>query len=302
MRAGDSPASVLMFAFGTFSTASVNSIGAFAFQNQARENTRVQFISVLDKYRPLDTLLSVKSGKDSLLADTIEMPLAIPLPKNVALQYDSLLQVVHLTWSNADPAVVKSFNVYRQQTIRQPEIKLTTVPVTDTFFVDSNTVQDQTFTYSLAPVNMGNAEGERTNGISVQIRGAFVFKRVIGSAGTGVGQYQYPIAVASYINGTVLTAQPDGKILKFDTLGNYIRSYGGITSPVGIVAKSNGNFYVLDNSTMLITYMDSAGNVLAQFGGPGSGYGKFGRGCLRHGKWQWHLMETFIFRTIPTIE
>src|SRR3989339_812717 len=69
-----------------------------------------------------------------------------------------MTQRVTLLWNKMNPAKVSAYNVYREHAGNGDSL-LTPVATTDTFYVDSNAIQDETYIYRVASVNAGDANG-----------------------------------------------------------------------------------------------------------------------------------------------
>ena len=75
-----------------------------------------------------------------------------------------------------------------------------------------------------------------------------------GSAGSGNGQFEYPLGIAVDSSNNVYVADSDNnRVEKFDRNGNYLTQWGSLGSgngqfidPVGIAVDSSNNVYVTD--------------------------------------------------------
>jgi hypothetical protein len=209
------------------------------------------------------------------LPDFIRLPLKIPTPTGFKISYDTLKQIVTLSWNKADTTRVKGYNVYRQR-IDTAEGKLNALPITGTFYVDSTGVQDQTYIYSVVAVDFENKEGIRTAGERVLITTGFVLVRTIGTSGTGENQYSRPYGISISDNDMIMIADYDsGKVLIYDTVGSFIRNYKGFNSPLNVVYAEGENFYVVEKNSRLIKLVNSSGSIISQFGGTGIQNGSF---------------------------
>lgn len=80
-----------------------------------------------------------------------------------------------------------------------------------------------------------------------------------------------------------VSSQQDHKIIKFDSLGNYVTQWGGtqgsgnaeFNEPQGIDVDSDGNVYVCDKQNRRIMKFDSSGTLLTKWGIQGDGDGQF---------------------------
>jgi len=94
-----------------------------------------------------------------------------------------------------------------------------------------------------------------------------------GSTGTAPGQFDSPWGGACDSLGNVyIVDRHNLRVEKFNSRGDFVMSLNGMALPL-FVAVSNGVVYVADNSW--IKEFDSDGNLILQFGSPGSGNGQF---------------------------
>jgi hypothetical protein len=172
---GGDPRKVFVLAFGIDRFARVNADGSFKFSGLAEAKYDLRLISSLDNYGVLDTNAIPVISADTTNLDTISLPFTgIPMPKNVRISYDTLKQIVTVTWSRADTALVKSYNVYRRNVDSNTvAVRINVSPVADTVYRDSTGVQDVTYEYQIAAVNTKNTEGVKSDSTSQKIISAF---------------------------------------------------------------------------------------------------------------------------------
>lgn len=111
--------------------------------------------------------------------------------------------------------------------------------------------------------------------------GNYLFKW--GSSGSGNGQLQNPIGIATDRVGNIYIAESNNhRIQKFDSDGTYLTQWGSLGSgdgqfnhPSGVAVDGTGNVYVVDGENNRIQKFDSNGNYLAQWGTNGSEDGQF---------------------------
>jgi DNA-binding beta-propeller fold protein YncE len=111
--------------------------------------------------------------------------------------------------------------------------------------------------------------------------GVFLLKW--GSSGTGNGQFQYPVGVATDAAGNVYVVDDDNhRIQKFTSTGSYASQWGSFGSgngqfsyPFGVATDAAGNVYVTDTSNHRIQKFSSTGAYVLQWGSNGTGSGQF---------------------------
>jgi DNA-binding beta-propeller fold protein YncE len=106
-----------------------------------------------------------------------------------------------------------------------------------------------------------------------------------GSQGNGDGQFSRPADLTVDQQGNVYViddrSDPPGRIQKFDGNGNFLVRFGeGLFADPGLIAvDERGNLYVPDVARGTVLKLDTSGELLATWGGPGSREGRF-RGPL----------------------
>jgi hypothetical protein len=256
-----------------------DSVGNFRLANMAAGKYRVRILTVTPNYQVMDTSLSVTAGRDSVLPDTIRLRFTgIPVPTGVRLSYDTLRQIVTLTWSKADTNLVASYNVYRRNVgLNTVLARINASPVTDTVYRDSSGVQDSTYEYQVAAVDKNASEGSKGAGVSVVVTSAFAFIKNFGVAGTGSGQFSLPADIASDPAGNFwVVDQNRDKAMEFDSAGLFLREWGTpgsaqgqLSSPYGIDIDAQENIYISDWRGSRMQKFDSTGNLLMQIGHDG---------------------------------
>lgn len=280
---GGDPRKVFILAFGLnrFNLPNIN--GSFQFDNLAEANYNLRILPSLEDYGVYDTsVIPVKSGT-VINIGTIRVPyIGIPIPKNLNFTYDTLKQIVTLTWSTEDPYnLIEGYNIYR----RHIDSNFTNTPINpvlipDTVFNDSSARQGQTYEYKITVVDTGNKEGKMSSGVMVDITSAFELVDSIGSEGTGDGQFTTiwdmcfdkigNLYVVSHENNT----GNNPRVQKFDANNNFVFGFGqkGIGSsqfmePTGIAVDGSFNIYIADKGNGRIQKFDSTGNFVLAFAG-----------------------------------
>jgi sugar lactone lactonase YvrE len=95
-----------------------------------------------------------------------------------------------------------------------------------------------------------------------------------GTAGSSPGQFNSPWGCTTDALGNVIVVdRANGRIQKFDCLGNWSMTIGGLTDPLFVALSSAGELYVADHA--VVKKYDANGNLLLQWGSAGSGPGQF---------------------------
>jgi hypothetical protein len=268
---GGDPRKVFILAFGIDRFARVNADGSFKFTALAEAKYDLRLISSLDNYGVLDTSgISVRSA-DTTDLDTIELPFTgIPTPKNVKIAYDTLRQIVTLTWAKADTALAKTYNVYRRNVgLNTVLARINTSPVADTVYRDSTGVQDSTYEYAVAAVSSANMEGTKSAVVSVTVVSAFQFVKNFGTVGTGTGQLLAPADIALDGKGRYWLADGNrNKIMCFDNTGTFLTEWGvqgdssgQLYNPYGLDIDSHQNIIVCEWDGARVERFDTLGNL-----------------------------------------
>jgi sugar lactone lactonase YvrE len=270
---GGDPRKVFVLAFGIDRFAKVNLDGSFKFGNLAEAKYDLRLISGLDNYGVLDTNAIPVRSADTTNLDTISLPFTgIPTPKNMRISYDTLKQIVTVTWSRADTALVKSYNVYRRNVDSNTvAIRINASPVADTIYRDSNGVQGTTYEYMVAAVNKSTTEGTKSAAVSLILTGAYVLIDSLGNQGSGDGQFQNPTGLALGNDSSVWVADVNNnRIEKFNFKGNFLAKLGVLGSdsgkfnvPVDIAVDPLGNIFVADQQNNKVQKFNNQQNWMA---------------------------------------
>jgi len=165
---GDEPDKIIAIVMGSNEFNFVGTDASFSMPELAEGEYWVKFFSTLDKYSNLDTNFTITAGESLDLPDSIVMPLKIPVPTGFTLNYDTLKQIVTLTWNSSDPNLVKGYNIYRKHS-DSDFVKINTSLITDTTFSDSSAIQDETYNYKIAAVDGSDNEGTKSENIIIKI-------------------------------------------------------------------------------------------------------------------------------------
>jgi len=221
---GGDPKGVLALVFGIDRIIRVNNDGSFKFEGLAEAEYDLRFIPTIaaGQYGILDTLRVGVVSADTTDLDTLELPFeGIPTVKNLNLEYDTLLQVVTLTWDATDPNLVKGYNVYRKHS-DSDFVKINTSLIADTTFSDSSVNQDQLYEYKITAVDPGDNEGDKGVGMFIAATSAYVVTDTVYQ----IGEEFYSMA---FFEENIYTVTLSGLVQVFDQNENVIKSWNTIT-------------------------------------------------------------------------
>jgi hypothetical protein len=277
---GGDPRKVFVLAFGIDRFARVNADGSFKFSNLAEAKYDLRLISSLDNYGVLDTVgVSVKSA-DTTDLDTVTLPFTgVPTPKNVRIAYDTLKQIVTLTWSKADTALVKSYNVYRRNVDSNTvAVRINASPVVDTVYKDSTGVQGTTYEYMVAAMNKSATEGTKSAVNTVVIITAYRLSDTLGTLGSADNQLNMPRTIvcvgSNYVIADIVAPYPSATKLKiFSPSQGFVKAFtvrnstnAELLYSWAIAADGRGIIYMVFKDT---TYrLDTTGQILGKYALP----------------------------------
>jgi hypothetical protein len=262
---GGDPRKVFVLAFGIDRFTSVNADGSFKFSALARGNYNLRLISSLDDYDVLDTVGVPVLSADTTDLDTIRLPFTgIPTPRNLSVSYDTLMQIVALTWDSANANLVSSYNVYRRNVgLNTVFARINISPVTGTSYRDSTGVQDSVYEYSVAAVNTGAMEGTKCAGVTIYLFPIFsITESIIKGSGNADGQFGWGVRAASdTIGNFYITDHTNTWLQKLDSLGAFISKLDTFNQPSGITNAKEEFVYVSDYNNRQIVKVNLLGQV-----------------------------------------
>jgi DNA-binding beta-propeller fold protein YncE len=111
---------------------------------------------------------------------------------------------------------------------------------------------------------------------------SYAFDRKWGSLGTGNGQFDHPVGVATDSTGNVYVAdEGNDRIQKFNSTGGFITKWGtggtgnGQFNAPEAVAVHSGSVYVADSGNNRIQKFNTSGGFVTKWGSLGAGDGQF---------------------------
>lgn len=244
---GGDPRKVFVLIYGIDRFSRVGSDGTFNIHNLAEADYDLQIVSSLDNYGVIDTAnITVVSGNTTDLG-IVSLPFAgIPLAKNIAISYDTMLQIVTLKWSKADTTLASGYHVYRRCVDSSTSIsRLNSSLQNDTFYLDSSARQNFTYEYKVTIVDKQGNEGNFGNGADVKIASAYEPVKVIET------RLQTSPLCFIMVNGKIYAGSWGSKRIQIiDTAGEQIGFFGDtgavtLNSMRAITCKNN-ILYVAD--------------------------------------------------------
>jgi hypothetical protein len=254
---GGDPTTIFILFMGTRTfTWPDDTFGNFSSGALAEGDYRVKILTTTPDYEVKDDTLSVRAGQNDTLADTIVLKYnGIPIPKNIRIVYDTLKQIVNLTWDSANARLVSSYNVYRRNVgLNTVFARINTSPVTSTVYRDSTGVQDSMYEYQVAAVNAGAMEGTKSAAVQVTVVSAFTLLKTLNVANISTDIAKV-IGASTSQNFYILSRAPTAGIFLLDSSGAEIDSFGleVLNEPYEMTQDSLGNFYISD------VFLDSLG-------------------------------------------
>jgi hypothetical protein len=251
---GGDPRNVYILAFGIDRFTTVNEDGSFKLKSLSEGTYDLRIISALQNYGTIDTTqIKVLSG-DTTNLDTIELPfIGIPSLKNVAVKYDTLKRIAHLSWSKIDTSLIMGFNVYRKNKHSDTIFsKINAKPIADSFFPDSTVLQDQTYSYRVSFVKKDSTESVKSPEISVMVGSYFLVDTTIAIGVDGNSKRDFQRTMVSDKKGLFYIVKGTGvQVVDSDfTLIRRLRDTL-LLAPREVATDDNGRVFVsnIDVST-----------------------------------------------------
>ena len=270
LQPGDNAKTIFVLVFGTYTwTIPSDTIGNFDLTNMAEGTYNVRFLTTLDDYSPLDTNLTIRAGMEDTLNDTLYMPFTgIPIPTGLTLSYDTLKQIVTLSWNKADSTLVKGYNVYRKQS-DSDFVKINPALITGNTYSDSSVLQDESYEYKITAVDNGDNEGKKSEGVNVVVVSGF---NIVDSV---VINYIPPPALRTFEMDSALNFLiPMGDtaygnfITVFNQSGDSIRAFGEANFSNDLILvriDSKENAYCLARESQRVVKFDPFGVFLLEW-------------------------------------
>lgn len=268
LQGTDDPRTVFILVMGTSVWTGPDSLGVFNLSDMAEGTYNVRILTTLDNYLVKDTVLSIRSALADTLPSAIELRYTgIPVPAGLQIQYDTLKQIVTLSWNKpVTGRAVAGYNIYRQY-MGSTDSSLVKIKSTwtDTVFQDSTGMQDQTYEYRVAAVDTNGTEGTKSAGNIVRIESIFaVTDSIVKGNGNVDGQFGGLVkGVLDNRRNFYITDTKNKWLQKLDSTGSFIFKVDTFSYPEGIAIDSaRGDIYISDSYNKTIIKTDTAGNVI----------------------------------------
>jgi len=265
LQPGHDPRTTFIIALGTNTfTTPGDTTGVFTLSNMAEGQYTVRILSTLDDYSVLDTTFSISSGATDTLSEAIQLPFTgIPVVTGLSLAYDTLKQIVSLSWDKADTSLVKGYNVYRKHS-DSDFVKINSALISDTMYSDSTGMQDATYEYKIAAVNSGDTEGEKSGGSSVAVVSAYTAIDTIiqlsGMLGNFVVDRNGDYFVINHTTNKIEVFDNDGLVKRnWDIPGGLMQSDQWAKK---ITMGDSAYLYLANRNTKYIQKFDTLGNMV----------------------------------------
>jgi hypothetical protein len=224
MEPGDDSRTVLILVLGTNALAFPrDTSGSFSLSALAEGEYHVRFLSTIGKYRPLDTLIRIRSGHADTLAHPVRLRYTgIRAVAGLVGQWDADRQSIVLTWQAADSALIAGYNLYRSK-LGAPmgSIPLNTVLITAASYRDTGIKVGEEYAYAVKAVDKDGNVGEKaSNAVPVSAVAAYTLVKKLTPRGFTLDDS--PLAVS---NGEIYWLEGD-RVDVFDTAGVMNRSFG----------------------------------------------------------------------------
>jgi hypothetical protein len=270
LQPGHDSRTVFLILLGTTTLAlPMDSVGNFRLANLAEGEYRLRILSTLDAYKPLDTVVTIASGIQGILHDTLRLaykapPGEIPVVESLTVAYDSVRIAATLTWLKADPSKAASYAVYRKHR-DSAYVKLNKVPLADTVFVDDWTaglLPGNRYEYAVTVVDPRGDEGRKTEAVPLNPGVRYRIDTRIPGSDCAPGICEFDVDAA----GDVYVSESNGAVVRHRANGNMTKwmdpnfNMGG-SRPL-VVDAAGGSVYMLYRQPLRIGKMDSAGKPL----------------------------------------
>lgn len=233
---------VILLGTNTYCMADAN--GEFVINNLGHGIFNALVLSSVPDYSSVGVEWEVNSGDTTVLADTLELAWqGVPRVTGLSLGYDTLKQIVTITWGKIDTAIVKGYIVYRRNVDSNTVFtRINAVLLSDTLYRDSTGIQNMTYEYKVSVLSKADMEGIKSIGVTSSVLGSY---RVVSTLQKGLlAEAGGVVFVAQMAADSGFTVRAyDGQL----NLRNTIELEHVLNQPQVFDVDAEGNFYFLDN-------------------------------------------------------
>ncbi|HEX3019098.1 MAG TPA: hypothetical protein VHP36_02300, partial [Chitinispirillaceae bacterium] len=244
---GGDPENVYILVFGILRFATVDSEGNFYLDDLAEGSYDLRIVSSDENYGYMGFHLSVGTG-DTTYLNNIELPfIGTPMIKNLAIEVDTMKQIVYLSWDEIDTSLILGYNVYRS--VNNGEYKkYNTDPLIDTEFADSLISAEKSYSYRVTLVRKDSTENAKSHGLSAQFDTYFpkVDTFFLQNFPVKAGKRHNPHIIIS-AGGFFYVAQ-ESHVNQLDSNFNIIRTLSDTSMkiPLDLASDTDGRIYIAD--------------------------------------------------------
>jgi sugar lactone lactonase YvrE len=190
-----------------------------------------------------------------------------------ALNYDPSIMPQGEDWVTLDASDAGG-RLASQTGVKQPEVRIKVDHTSPTLALSGGLTEQGTLGTKLLSYGLKYLATDGTHATA----GALA---PFGAQGTGNGQMQRPLGIATDRAGNVWMVDREGnRVEKFDEEGHYLSQFGSkgsgngqLLEPSNIVRTAAGNLWVTDTGNHRVEEFNAAGQYVQQFGTNGSGGG-----------------------------
>jgi hypothetical protein len=223
LQTGHDPQSVFVQALGTQKYSNVDSTGHFTIPSLAAGDYTLRLVSTIPGYTPTYKTISIASGVNDTLKDTIKLIYTgIPPVAGITASYDPFTGIATISWSKMSYANLYDYLIYRDI---PGSVILSSAPIaasTDTVFYDTLFGDPATTMIGWPDSSIGNANID-TSSTSLKYRYRvtirnksnqeglpYNFADINGTNPLNLMHVLYPVDNAKFVNGTNLSVSWNG--------------------------------------------------------------------------------------------
>jgi sugar lactone lactonase YvrE len=275
---GGDPAKVLVLVYGTDKLSWAGKDGSFKVDDCAeKKNYKLRILPLLPEYNALDTGAIDVLSAETTDAGTISLVFTgVPAPKNLALSYDSLKQIVRVSWTRPNSNKnFKGFTVYRRDVdSNTAAAAISRGLLADTVFRDSTGVAGRTYEYTVACVDTLGNPGKTGAGKTLTVTSVIKILSAWGDSGAGPGRLFYPQKMAIDDSGYVYVVDNGNKrVRKFTAGGAFVLQFADAFELVSaICTDKRGTVFIADLAANRVYAYSSGGAAVFSIGTPTEQY------------------------------